>query len=362
MPLKLLVVHPGASMSTADVYIGLTTALRSRGHEIYEYSLDQRIERSGAWLTYCWRKGGKSVSQPSAADILYHAGEELVSRALRVMPDLVLVVSAMYLHPDIVVLLKRAGLRLGILFTESPYDDERQERLLPFCDLAWTNERLSAQNGVRYIPHAWNHEVHGKPATGLADVPAHDVVFVGTGFQERCDLLGEVDWTGIDLALYGSWDLLGSRNTLRQYIKGTYVSNEYATLLYRQAKVGLNLYRTSKGFGKDAPRIRAAESMNPRAYELAAAGCFTISDYRAEVDEVFGALVPTFRHPSELRPLLDRWLADESGRARVRAALPLRVRDHTWLARAAQIEADLRGAGIGARQAGQTRTPIAASA
>jgi spore maturation protein CgeB len=102
--------------------------------------------------------------------------------------------------------------------------------------------------------------------------------------------------------------------------------------------------------------------MNPRAYELAAAGCFTISDYRAEVDEVFGALVPTFRHPNELRPLLDRWLADESGRARVRAALPTRVRDHTWYVRAAQIEADLQGAGIVARRAGQIRTPTAASA
>lgn len=152
--MRILLVHPGASMSTADVCTGLRAGLAARGHEIFEYALDQRIERSGAWLTYCWRKGGKTLDQPTAADILYHAGEELVARALRVMPDVVLVVSAMYLHPDVVVLLHRAGLKTAVLFTESPYDDERQVRLLPFLSMAWTNERTSAVNGVRYLPHA----------------------------------------------------------------------------------------------------------------------------------------------------------------------------------------------------------------
>lgn len=350
-------------MSTSDVYDGVTTGLRKRGHELYEYALDQRIERSGAWLTYCWRRGGKKVDKPTAQDILYHSGEELVARALRVMPDVVLVVSAMYLHPDILVLLKRAGIRVAILFTESPYDDERQVRLLPFIDVAWTNERTSVKPGVKYLRHAWLPDVHGVAHVGTDHVPAHDVVFVGTGFQERCDLLSAVDWTGIDLALYGSWDLLGSRNTLRSYVKGSYVPNAYASALYQRAKIGLNLYRQSKGFGREAPRISAAESLNPRAYELAASGCFTISDERAEVGEVFGALVPTFRDVHELKPLVERWLADGSGRASVRAALPACVQGDTWYARAAQIEADLQGAGIVARRAvPHVASPVATSA
>lgn len=356
-------VHPGASMSTADVYAGITSGLRKRGHELYEYALDQRIERSGAWLTYCWRRGGKKVDKPTAQDILYHSGEELVARALRVMPDVVLVVSAMFLHPDILVLLKRAGLKVGIVFTESPYDDERQVRLLPFTDVAWTNERISVKPGVRYLRHAWLPEVHGVQHEGLDQVPSHDVVFVGTGFQERCDLLSAVDWTGIDLGLYGSWDLLGSRNALRAHVRGSYVPNAYAAALYQRAKIGLNLYRQSKGFGREAPRIAQAISLNPRAYELAATGCFTISDERTEVGDVFGALVPTFRDVRELRPLIERWLADESGRARVRALLPSRVQHDTWHMRAVQIEADLQGAGIVARRAVPHEvSPVAAPA
>jgi hypothetical protein len=348
--LKILLVHPGASVSTADVYNGLLAGLRGRGHSIYEYALDARIERAGAWLTYCWRKGGKQPAlEPTTSDILYMAGEELVARALRLMPDVVLVVSAMYLHPDVIVLLKRAHLRTAVLFTESPYDDEKQVKIIPYADVAWTNERSSATaNGIGYLPHAWAPETHfANSANDAVDVPTHDVVFVGTGFAERLETLSAVDWTGIDLALYGSWDLLGSRNHLRKYLKGGYVDNAAAAALYRKARIGLNLYRTSMGFGKSAPRISHAESMNPRAYELAATGCFTVSDYRAEVTEVFGSLVPTFQKPDELRPLIERWLNDDAGREQVRAALPGAVAGHTWHVRAAHIESDLIAAGIG---------------
>lgn len=358
--MRILIVQPGASMSTSDVHTGLSAGLRTRGHEVFDYALDSRIEASGKWLTYCWRKGGKQPSlEPTSSDVLYHACEPLVARALRVMPDVVLVVSGMYLHPDIFVLMHRARLPVAVLFTESPYDDERQERLLPFLRMAWTNERLSARNGVQYLRHAYNPDIH-LPTGEDEDIPSHDVVFVGTCFDERIELLSSIDWTGIDLALYGNWaDHLGSRSHLRKYIRGSYVPNEVAAALYRKAKIGLNLYRQSKGFGKGAPRIKAAESLNPRAYELAATGCFSVSDYRAEVAEVFGDLVPTFQDSDELRPLIDRWLADESGREFVRASLPQAVAWHTWHARALQIESDLHGVGIGASRAQPTTTGTA---
>lgn len=360
--MKILIVHPGSSMSTGDVSRGLTAGLKARQHTIWEYALDARIERSAAWLIYCWKKGGKSLPQPTKSDILYHAGAELVTRALRVQPDVVLVVSAMYLHPDVCVLMKRAGLKVAVLFTESPYDDEKQDRLLPWIDCAWTNERTSARPcQVRYVQHAWDPDVHWPGGPIDDDVPRHDVVFVGTGFSERIELLAAVDWTGLDFGLYGSWDLLGARSSLRQYLKGTYVDNARAAQLYRRAKIGLNLYRTSKGFGKDAPRVMHAESLNPRAYELAATGCFTVSDFRPEVAEIFGDLVPTFRSAAEVRPLIDRWVADDAGRARIQTQLAAAVAGHTWHARAAQIEADLQSVGIGPRQVSRVQPAMAAS-
>jgi hypothetical protein len=250
------------------------------------------------------------------------------------------------------VLLRRAGIPVVVLFTESPYDDEQQQKILPFVRMAWTNERSSARDGVKYLPHAYRPLVHQPTGGDDAEIPAHDVVFVGTGFEERLEILRAVDWSGIDLGLYGpSWSLLGSRARVRQYIRGGAVDNEATAILYRKAKIGLNLYRRSKGFGRHAPRITEAESLNPRAYELAATGCFTVSERRPEVAEIFGSLVPTFETPEELGAILRRWLADDEGRARTRAALPGAVIGHDWQARAAQIESDLRGAGIGASHA-----------
>jgi hypothetical protein len=354
--MKLLCVHPGSSVSTHDVYVGVVDALGRRGHEIAQYALDGRIEAAGAYLNYVWNKAGGKKSpfpKPTASDIIYKAGCEVLTRALRWQPDHVVVVSGMYLHPDNFVEMRRAGLRVSVLFTESPYDDAQQDHIVPWVDLAWTNERTSADvDKVRYLPHALNAHVH-TDVTKLQDqdVPAHDVVFVGTGFQERVETLAAVDWSGIDLALYGTWDLLSSRHPLRAYIRGGFQPNAKSAALYRRAKIGLNLYRTSKGFGKDVPRITRAESLNPRAYELAATGCFTISDARAEVREKFGDLVPTFTSPADLAALVRRWLADDHGRAQVRAELPGTVSGDTWDHRAVQIESDLHDVGIGAGHA-----------
>jgi spore maturation protein CgeB len=342
--LRLLCVHPGASFSTHDVHVGLTEALKARGHEIFDYALDSRIENSGRWLNYCWKRGGKVCDRPGPPDVLYHAGEQLVARALRVMPDWVVVVSAMFLHPDVLVLLQRARIRVAVLFTESPYDDDMQERLLPWLQLAWTNERISAKRfGIGYLPHAYREGLHrpDAPVQDGVSVPSHDVVFVGTGFRERIDLLEAVDWTGIDFGLYGSWDMLGSRNPLRKHIAGGYQDNPSTAMLYRNAKIGVNLYRTSKGWGKDPEMITAAESLNPRGYELAATGCFHVSEHRAEVVEVFGAAVPTFKGADELGSAVRYWLQHEAERREVAARLPVLVAGNSWSERVIGVERDL---------------------
>ena len=345
---KLMVVHPGASISVSDVHTGLRRGLIANGCEVDDYHLDVRIERAGAYLTHCWNKAKETQPDLPAltpSDFLYKAGEEMIARALRAQPDVVLIVSAMYVHPDIFVLLKRAGLKVACLFTESPYDDEKQVRLRQHIDVAWVNEITSAKRmDALYLRHAWTPGIHDD----VQDLPveAHDVVFVGTGFQERIDLLESTDWTGLNFGLYGSWTLLDDDSPLRPYLRAEEIDNTMAAALYRKAAIGLNLYRTSKGFGKTVPRIASADSLNPRAYELAATGCFTLSDARAEVRTVFGDLVPTFSNGLELRALIDRWLADPEGRASVQHVLPSVVSDETWHVRARTMLDDLRSAGV----------------
>jgi spore maturation protein CgeB len=341
--MRMLVCHPGASYATHDVFVGLYHALVAQGHTLYAYQLDSRIERAGSWLMHCWRKAGKPDPRPTTADILYRASVEALERALRFDVDHVLVVSGMYVHPNVFLLMRRAGLRIGVVFTESPYDDSQQFQIAQMVDVCWTNERSSvrmlrlANPNTYYLPPGYNADQHAAIVDLEDDVPAHDVVFVGTAFKERIDALAAVDWTGIDLGLYGEWRGLPSRHRLRQYLRGGVTDNRVALELYRRSKVGLNLFRQSKGFDWDSPRITYAESMNPRIYDLAAAGAFQMTDHRAEVTEVFDSSVPTFGSVDELEPMLRKYLSNPSAREACTVEARRRVAPHTYAARAAQL-------------------------
>lgn len=348
-PMKILMCHPGASWSTADVHNGLRFGLSALGVQTYNYQLDVRIARSGRWLVWNWKQSGKNGEKPNPRDVQYHAGEGLIGRALRLEPDWILVVSGMYLDIEIVRHLKRIGFKLAVLLTESPYDDLAQAEFIRLFDVAWTNDRSSVarltacapDTRVSYLGPAWHPLVH-VPLPPNPDVPAHDVLFVGTGFPERNEFLKAVTWPeGTDVALYGHWDSLASRSKLRRFVKGGVLSNEAAAWHYRGAKINLNLHRKRIGYG-GADEVIAA-SVNPRCMELAALGRFFISDPRPELHDLFGGLVPIFETPEELAALVAEWLPDDKADARAQRGEQIRacVEHHSWGDRAKQVVADL---------------------
>lgn len=349
--MKVLLVSPGASWSTADVEAGLRYGLERAGVEIVQYRLAERIDRSNRELYTRWRhvkKHRPDVEKPNVADVFLQAGKDSLWMALWHRVDIVFVVSAMFLLPEVMRQMKRAGLRVVVLFTESPYDTAHELEVAKIVDGCWTNERsvlrqfraVNPRSG--YLPHGWHPERHlAGPQPGDEAVAAHDVVFVGSAFQERIAWLSAIDWRGIDLGLYGMWSALGSRHPLRQFVRGEVINNVTTAALYRRAKIGLNLYRTSMGWGKKAPQISHAESLNPRAYELAQCGVFHLSTERAEVSEIFGEAVPTFRRPDEASALIQAWLADPEGRAQWAAQLPRCVTEMSWAARARALVNDL---------------------
>jgi hypothetical protein len=349
--LRILQVHPGASWATADVSQGLHAGLKYHDAEVFLYRLDQRYEASRAALHWLWRtkkKATPDLPKPNAADLSYHASIGVLEMALRQHVDVVLVVSGMLLHPDVLIMMKQAHLRVVVLFTESPYDHAFEMKVAQIVDGGWTNERsvVSEFRKVKptfgYLPHAWNPLVHRTDLPIDDSVPAHDVVFVGTGFRERYRFFNSIDWTDINLGLYGSWDVSKFNPQIRSSVRVGPIDNTQAVLLYRRAKIGLNLYRTSQGWGTNAPAIAHAESINPRAYELAALGTFFLSDYRSESAEVFGDSVPMFRTPIEAAALIRTWLADDAGRARLAAALPARVAQASWIDRTKTVLGDLQ--------------------
>jgi spore maturation protein CgeB len=368
---RILAVAPGASYSTLDLFNGIVPELRKLGVEVHEYDLEARLEISGRFLNMVWQrnvrnaapedKASAKLNKYTDADKVYKASIEVLERALRFEVDGVLIFSGMFCHPNAFVLLRRAHIRTALLLSESPYDDYEQMKILPLVDVAWTNERSSvktlraANPNVNYMPHAYNPEIHyprgggpHRPGTGHdltgADedaIPAHDVVFVGSMFAERADLLSQIDWSGIDFGLYGDWRGLPPTHKLRKHLVSGVVDNRDAAALYRKAKIGLNLYRESMGWGRLAPRITHAESMNPRTLELAACGTFQVSQHRSEIAETFNGWIPTFKDATGLQALLGVYLSDDAMRQRAAASALQAVQPHTFSARARTIVDDL---------------------
>jgi hypothetical protein len=342
--MTVLVVHPGAIVSTVDVFNGLTAGLKAHGVSVVNYGLHGRIEAAEEFLAFAYRKrkGEKRGPPPTFQDICHQACAGIFERIFRFRVDAVLLVSGVLVPTDTIKVIKHARMPVGVLLTESPYLMEHEKRLAAIVDYVWTNERSAVetlqavQPHTSYLPHAWLPGVHDKPA---GDAPAHDVVFVGTCFPERVEMLERVDWTGIDLGLYGNWRALRMNSPLRPFVRESEIPNTRAAALYRRAKVGLNLYRTSTdGTG----HIAHADSLNPRAYELAATGSFHLSTPRAEVAEKFGPLVPTFQTSDDLTALLRYWLTHDAERQSVAARLPALVAEDTWIARGGQVLGDMR--------------------
>ncbi len=345
--LRVLLCHPGADWATADIHDGVLKALQKRGVEVVSYNLSGRIQISAGYMKWLWRhqtRQGKQMPKYTEADVLFEACQHLVVRALYFQVDWVILISGTYIPPKVLEMLQAAHLKVCTILTESPYQEAQEILLSRFSQVVFTNERTAV---TTFAPHCdshcyyWQHALdpdkhHPDCQMGdiegmaVVDVPQYDVVFVGTGWEERCELLEAVDWTGINLGLYGSWGLLGSRNKLRRYIQGGVIDNRLTAALYRQSKIGLNFHRTSVTWGRGVEHIQWAESMNPRCYELAANGCFFLTDYRKEVGEVFGDWVPTFTTAKELEEMIRYYLAHGQEREEIAAHLPGLVAEHTY--------------------------------
>jgi hypothetical protein len=341
--MKVLVCHPGASWATHDVYTACVEGLRHAGAAVVEWRLDGRIERWHAFLHYLWRKQrrekqGQHWPKPTPADTLHMATTGLVERAIEKGCTDLVIVSAMFLPPEKITLAKRAGLRVWLLCTETPYDIADELRLAQMVDGVWTHERaalplFAAVNPrTAYLPHAWRPGVHDVATP--APVRPCDVLFCGSYFPERIAWFESIDWAGIDLHLYGVTELIPASSPLRQYVRGGLVPNAELVRLAKTAAILINFFR-------DPAAGHVAESVNPRIVELAAAGVCVITDPRAEVTEMFGEAVPTFTTAAEAGALIRALLADPFRRRACADTARARVAEAHWHARGQQMIDDL---------------------
>ena len=291
----------------------------------------------------------------SLSDVYDGLRDGLIANGVTVVPDMAdadctIVVNG-NLHEPATIRQWRSIAPVAVLCTESPYDFDQEVERIAAADAGWTHERLSVEPlrvvnpKVNYLRHAWHPDRHGIAED--TSVRAHDVVFVGTGFGERVEWFNRIDWSGIDLGLYGLWDGTGLDEHVERCVVQEVTKNAQTVALYRRATMGLNLYRRKGGVKGGPRREMPADSLNPRAYELAACGVFHCTTPRAEVDDVFGDLMPRIGGRVETAKadegIIREWLRPEQAAERARCAAASRacVANDSWHDRAATVIADL---------------------
>jgi spore maturation protein CgeB len=327
---RIYIVHPGVPFSTADVYTGLCAGLRANGVEVIEGRLDEAL----SFQTMLYEAGqAAGVVTPGRLNMTVFTSPYIVQHAIASEPDAVLVVSAHNFNIASARTLKLAGLRTAVLMTESPYFDQFEREMAAPYDVVFTNERLCATGdyfdhpNVQYLAHAYNPEIH--TPDGPAGEPS-DVLFIGTLFEERAHLFGAVDWSGITFRRRGYTPRAQEQDI---------VDNAESAALYRAARINLNHHRTTTEFGTGAHITRGtAQSLNPRAYEIAACEAFQLcDDSRAELHEVFCGQVPTYTDSADLERKVRYYLSKPEQREDLARSACEAVQAHSWHARAREL-------------------------
>ena len=166
------------------------------------------------------------------------------------------------------------------------------------------------------------------------DQPKQDIdaLFVGSGDLRRILALEAIRE---QVVVYGNrwrrnFPLISSQ--LQERITDTPVwGNELHRLLAR-SKIVLNITRSD---------FFAAETgINLRIFEAVAAGCFLLTDYCAEIDDLFtvGHEIEVFHSSGELAEKVRYYLAHEEARENIaRRGHDRYIREHTWLTRSRQL-------------------------
>lgn len=336
--MKVLIVDPGVDFSCSDVSHGWRGGFEQVGCQVVEFNLADRLNLYAA--AHIRREdSGEYVKALGNEDVVRLAAKGISATAFEWWPDIVVFVSGFYVPPDIYDLLRARGMRTVMLGTESPYEDERQIERAGWTDAVVVNDPTNL-DGFRavnpaswYLPHAHDPRRHrpGPPIDGFRS----DFCFVGTGYPSRVEFFEQVDWRGADVAFAGNWQGLSPGSPLLKFVAHDIdrcCPNEETVGLYQSTACSANLYR------REAQRVdlEVGWAMGPREVELAATGCFYLTEARGENREVL-PMVPTFDGPADFGEQLAWYLARPDVRTDISTRARAAVADRTFEHNAAEL-------------------------
>jgi hypothetical protein len=338
--MRILLVYPGALFSTVDVANGFGRAFK-RMDEVKLFTM--QYHKHLAYHDYSNKlMFGKDYS---VDNVIMCAAEDVLTKILKCRPDWVVFISGLAFPTlvwDYVKQLQgdlKRPFKTAVILTEAPYVQNWEMGILERVDCAFVTDNgiiddyKQINPNIFYLRHAYDPEIH---YPGV-DRPI-DMFFVATGFPERQRLLEAVDWSGINLELYGNW-MYDTSSKLTPYLKGENLENKDAAEKYRQSKLALNIFRTVQ-WPEEQPKFIEPEkgkSLSPRCYEAMACGSTLLTDWRAELDSLPSDSHVLWGDAKELEEKT-RWLLNhDSERQRIAENGVKAIEGNTFDARAREV-------------------------
>ena len=285
----------------------------------------------------------KTTTNRLIQDLLKFLGEILVARVRDFRPDLVFFLAQAPVDPQILRRLKSEGPLLAYWFVEDFQVFPYWRDLAPEVDVFFTLQqesffseltKLGRQN-FAFLPLAADPEVY-RPMALTKEENRHfgaAVSFVGAGYRNRQEFFqGLLDF---DFKIWGSdWNL---NSPLGQYIQnhGTRISEEEAVKIFNASRINLNLHSSPYNLGINPQ----GDYLNPRTFDLAAAGAFQLVDPRTQLPEFFKPQeeVVLFHDLTEAREKIVFYLSNEEDRLLIaRKGRERCLKDHTYSLRMTQ--------------------------
>lgn len=189
--------------------------------------------------------------------------------------------------------------------------------------------RAAGAGEVVYLPMACDPGVHRPVALSPEERKqwGAPISFVGAGYHNRQQVFAS--FAEMPFKIWGTewpeckpFDRMVQENG-RRLLPGEYVK------IFNATDININLHSSSERDGVDP----SGDFVNPRTFELAAAGAFQLVDERSHLAECFepGKEVITFKNPRELRELIGYYLNRPNERQAIADRARARVlRDHTY--------------------------------
>ncbi len=267
-------------------------------------------------------------------------GEVLLSKVRDFRPDLVFCLAQAPVDPVLVQALKAEGVLVAYWFVEDFQVFPYWQELAPAVDVFFTLQRepfweelqrVGARHAV-FLPLAADPEIYRPLSLTPAERGSYGaaLAFVGAGYRNRQEFFrGFLD---LDFKIWGSdWNLSSPLGHLVQN-QGARVSEDEAVCIFNASLINLNLHSSPfhPGINPDG------DYLNPRVFDLAAAGAFQLVDRRSQLPEFFQPEeeLATFSHLTEAREKISYFLAHEEERRNIADRGRERcLKDHTYARR-----------------------------